>query len=246
MTLKIVTVTFDFYGSDVYQQLHDVFIYSIEKHNPEAVWISNSLLEPHLNGQVKGFITNTVKLMKWVEELEMCDEGDHVILMDCDMLVIGDLSEAFGKDFDVAYTYRTQCKYPVNGGVIFVKVNKRSIEFFKKFLEINNRMLIEDLELHKEYRAKYAGMNQAAFGYMLEHESHIARLDGLPCSTWNVCDHYTEALAGDARVLHIKGKLRKNIFAPQILNDDLEKPTLMWQEYKRELDEQNKGTDKAC
>lgn len=240
MSLKVVTVTFDFSGSTVYQELHDVFIYSIEKHNPKVEWISNSLLEPPLNGQIKGFITNTVKLMKWVDELESCNEGDHVILMDCDMLVLGDLEEAFEADFDVAYTYRTQCKFPVNGGVIFVKVNKRSIKFFKKFLEVNNHMLLENRGLHQKYRDKYAGMNQAAFGYMLEHHLDIAKLEGLPCSKWNVCDHYTEALADDARVLHIKGKLRKNIFAPQIENNDLEQPTLIWQKYRREYERDNK------
>ena len=232
--LKVITVTFDFGESKKYKELHDVFLYSLEKNCPDAQWISNLLDEPPLNGQVKGFITNTVKLMKWVEELKMCEFGDNVIFMDCDMLVLGDLKPAFKKNFDVAYTFRTQCKFPVNGGIIFVKVNEKSIVFFERFLEVNNEMLA-DKEFHQYYRNIYAGMNQAAFGYMLEEESKIANLKPLPCKTWNVCDHYTEALQNGARVLHIKGKLRQNIFASQIQNDDLTGATEIWRQYKDEF-----------
>jgi hypothetical protein len=239
--LKIYTVTFDFGEATTYKVLNEVFIHSVEKNCPNAEWRYDELDEPELNGIIKGFVTNTVKLDLWVKELEKCEEGDELVLIDCDMLVLGDISPVFKKDFDVAYTFRTQSKWPMNGGTMFVKVNDRSRAFFYKFLEINNTML-KDKVLHQKYRDVYAGMNQAAFGYILEHHKDIAKLKALPCAIWNVCEHYDQAIKNGAKILHIKGKLRQNIFRDRVEDDELKTATLLWKQYYEEYKKNGIGS----
>jgi hypothetical protein len=232
--LKVITTGFDYGESNKYDVLMKVFLYSVEKNCPKAQWICNWLEEPETDGIVRAFISNTVKLDTWVREMEMSDEGDCLVFMDCDMLVLDDLSPAFEEDFDLAYTYRTDSKWPVNGGVIFCKVNERSISFMKRFLEINNKML-QDKEFHQKYRDKYAGMNQAAFGYMLEEEPNICKMVPIPCAIWNVCGNYDEALENGAKVLHVKGQFRKHVFSNENPQKELEKAIALWKSYFEEF-----------
>lgn len=239
LEMKIIIVTFDFGTSTTYKTLHDVLIYSIEKHMPDAKWVSITLDEPELHNRVKGFITNTVKLYQWVKEIQSCKDGENVLLLDCDMLVIGDLKEIFKKEFDVAYTVRANSKYPVNGGAIYVKVNERSRKFFDRFYEINKKML-DNPEFHQEWRNKYAGMNQAAFGYLLEKEKDIANLVPIPCRKWNVCQENWKDYDEDARLIHVKGQLRYSIFNRTDCLPELQRAVELWRTYFHEYQNSKK------
>ena len=234
MQTKIILCGFDFAGKSVYNELTNVLIYSIEKYMPDAEWILNWLEEPELNGKIKGIVTNTVKLDKWVEELNKCKFGDRVIFLDCDMLLLGSLDGAFDDTFDVGYTERDESIYPINGGAIYVNVNEKSIKFFNKFKKVNDKMY-HDVEFHQVWRKKYAGMNQAAFGYMLENKSNIAKLKSLPCSKWNVCQNDWCKISDDARLLHIKGRLRSVLFKSDPIPEDLKKSSDLWLKHKNEL-----------
>lgn len=238
--LKLITVQFDYDNNTMYKKLLDAFIYSIEKNVGHGEIITLRLGEPTGRERMRAFVSNTIKLQKWVEELEACDEGDEVILMDCDMLVLKDPSTAFKKDFDVAYTIRNHSKFKINGGVIYVKVNKRSLDFFRLFLKINN-LMYKNQTFHMEWKKEYAGMNQAAFGYLIDKDGFIksknemykAKLITLPCNEWNVCQAWG-LLKDDMRVLHIKGRIRNQIFSQSPCDDDLKPAVELWNQYYEE------------
>ena len=80
---------------------------------------------------------NTVKLGVWVDAVRK--SNDNTAIMDCDMLIQRDISCAFDDDFDIGYSVRTG-KIRLNGGLLFIRPNKRSISFLEEWQRINQVM----------------------------------------------------------------------------------------------------------
>lgn len=230
--LKIIILSFDFSGYEVFDKLNNALIYSIEKHEPRAKWISTRIPEPQLHGRLRGFVANTIKLNYWNKELQQSSDGDHIVFLDADTLLVNPINDVFNNNFDVAYTLRTRSKWILNAGVLFVKVNERSRAFFRRFTEINN-MMFKDQSFHDLYKVKYAGMNQAAFGYMLEKEPYHATLLPLPCGIWNACGEDWLSINDKTRIIHINGQARKAIFGGKPEGETI-KPYNIWNQYYRE------------
>ncbi len=211
--MKIVTVQFDF-RNDNYSRLSRAFRNSVNLQMPNiglTEYIFNFNQKDCVIPKSASFMCNTFKLDKWVEILK--NSNENICFSDCDMLMTGDISDVWEYDFDVACTYRETWKLsgrgiPFNGGVIFVRPNERSIKFFERLAEVNNQMLM-DSDFHKKWRKKYAGMNQAAFGYLYEKERDICKLIELPCPIWNCVDESWMKFNKDVKMVHIKSKLRK-------------------------------------
>lgn len=225
-----VVVTFDYGLSDKYNIMSNVLIHSILKNEPNAAWVKHVLDEPKTFDKNRSFISNTIKLRYWNQELKEADDGDYIIFTDCDMVLLKPINDIFKKNFDIAYTVRTMSSYPINGGMIFVKVNERSRNFFDKFEEINNKML-NDQEFHKPWRYKYAGINQSAFGYLLENNKKMAKLLPVQCKEWNACNEDWEFINEETRALHIKGQLRKAIFLDDPTPVGFQKAEAAWRKY---------------
>jgi hypothetical protein len=230
---KVVTASFDYGDSNKFKTLSEVFISSINKNVSGAEIISYLLPEPEIRfNRTRSFISNSVKLKMWVDSVRNCNDGDCVALMDSDMLVIHDFFDVFDNDFDIGYTVRTRSKWPINGGVIFVKVNDKSREFMNLFLSVNNRML-QDTEFHKIWQSRYAGINQAAFGYMLEYPIPInVKIKPFPCRIYNACGEDLPIDEDITKIIHIKGKLRQAIFGEIKTEPELEGSVLSWNKYK--------------
>lgn len=207
--MTIVTVKFDYLHSNIYDTLFKVFKYSLEKNFPEAK-LKTYILEPNEEWKKetfrRGFHSNKIKFDKWVESLEEIND-DKIIFMDCDMMVLQPLDEAFKRDFDVCITYRTKCKLPYNGGVVFCRNNKKANEFLKVWAEIDEKMY-NDRSFLEPWRAKYAGLNQASLGYLLENpELYDCKIKESPCSIWNECgeNRYNDKM----KCIHIKSATRR-------------------------------------
>lgn len=209
--MKIITVHFNYdtYGNK-YDRLLSVFLRSAEHHIPHIPIEVIRIPEPTLGKRRhRGLTANTVKLRLQEEALKK-SEG-NVMLMDCDMMFLGDPSDAFEQDFDIGYIKRRDRLIPINGGMIFVKVNERSLEFFEKYREVNDNMY-EIPEFHQKYRGKYHGMNQSAFGYMLEKYEGDAKVLDFPAEIYDSCDDTWHTAMDKAKAVHIKGKLRRLVF----------------------------------
>lgn len=209
-----ISVAFD-YGDTQYIRLMDVLSKSIYKNCPKAKQKMITIPAPVVNEEERAelrFGEHTAKLQKWVELLNEEDD-DEIIFIDADTFVLRDVSHVFLEDFDLGITRRTgePARIPFNGGVLFVKKNERTLLFFDKFLEINNKMF-EDKIFHQEWRDKYAGMNQAAFGWMYENYEEDINIMELPCALYNACGmDWKNFTIGKPYIVHVKSKLRKII-----------------------------------
>lgn len=211
--MTFISIAFDYHDTQ-YVRMANVLEKSIKKNCPNA----NLDLKfypppdvPEYERANKRFGENSEKLSLWIEHMKDCKDQD-IVLIDCDMMVLDDISEIFNEDFDIAVTRRSgdRERIPYNGGVICVKKSHKVNLFFNEFLRINNKMY-KDREFHEPWRAKYAGMNQAAFGYMVENYDADLTIMEIPCSIYNLCSEDWSRfwkLQPHPKIVHIKGSLR--------------------------------------
>lgn len=156
---------------------------------------------------------NTQKLEFWNRQIQAAPDGARILLIDGDTYVAKSLDDVWSIDFDLAYTIRNGggTALPFNGGVVFVRVCPSTRAFMQKWWETNLRFL-GDPDAHRRWRLKYAGINQASFGFMLERVQHGLDIHKLRCAEWNLCewdafDHES------ARIVHVKSGLRRAVFS---------------------------------
>ncbi len=195
---------------DMYRRLARVHEYTAKKHC--AGWdVSVDEIPDPGRGPIEArqsFVWNTEKLREWRAFVLTADDGDELLLADADTAVLRPLDPVWDHSFDVAYTVRER-GLPLNGGIVFVRVSAASRQFFDAWWDAN-LLLFNDPVEHAPWRSKYAGMNQASFGYVLEKVDHDAKLIKLPCQEWN-CVQWTGFDQG-TRVLHVKSGLRRATF----------------------------------
>lgn len=226
--MKIVSVQFDYAGLQRYKRLSEVFAYSVKKNCPNAELILKKVKAPEIKKKLrsKSFASNTLKLKLWLEVLKSTTED--VVFMDCDMLILKDISSAFIGDFDIGYTKRTGSRIPYNGGVVFVKNTAASIKFIELWKKINDKMY-NDYSFHKSYRNKYAGMNQAAFGYIMETGGYKAKLKAFSCDVWNSCIENWPKINEETKIIHIKGTLRRTVLMNSSINSSrFRRAVILW------------------
>jgi hypothetical protein len=206
----------------VYGRLSRVLELTARKHC--AGWAINvEKIKPVLRPSPRGehsHSTNTAKLAWWSEAIAKADDGDEVMLSDADAFIVRPLDPAWGHEFDVAYTVKSS-KYPFNGGVVFVRISPRTKAFIQRWHVENDRMFDGDArKQHARYHLKYAGMNQASFGALLENNVPAemgVNLLGLPCSEYNCEDTYWKTFrTGKPRLVHVKSDLRKAVFGQSL------------------------------
>ncbi len=200
---------------DRYDRLARVFVHTVSRHC--AAWdVRIERIQPPACVAASGnpsHAWNTQKLWHWAQRIAAAPDGAQVLLIDSDMMVLQPIDDVWRLDFDLAYTIRYGHGIPLNGGVVFVRVSPRTRQLVSTWSEVNDRFAANERE-HLAWRAKYQGINQASFGYVLEHqvgESLGCRLLQLPCAEWNCCQW---ALFDPARsrIVHVKSRLRNTLF----------------------------------
>ena len=199
--MKAVTCQFDAYGSN-YERLLQTFIESW-KANSKIPLEVHRIDPPTIGSRHASFYWNHKKLRHWIDSLE----GD-TIFVDCDMLLLDDISAGFDKVAHIGITERPYDRYPFNGGVVFVRDNTQSRQFLEKWYEIDGQML-KDRSFHKPYIEKYAGMNQSSMGWMWESVDWKPYISVLPCATYNLCQPWHDWQ--NAKLIHVKSMLRQRV-----------------------------------
>lgn len=216
--MKIVTVQFQYPDFYDFALLRDVFKKSCEIHMPDIEFVDIQIPPPvKINGRARNFKYNSTKLEIWRDYIRKADEP--VIFADCDMLCMQPAYSAFDPEFDVAFTARTRTtRIPMNGGIVFARPTEKAINFFDKWLEINNKMLVDE-KFHYAWRKKYAGMNQAAFGYIYETLYLTNKLDvnlhEYKTINWNAVDCDWSAVQDKTYFVHFKSRLRRLVLSRQ-------------------------------
>lgn len=225
--MQIVTVQFDYPNRPKYSLLLEVFKESVRLYMPKVKFLAIKTKAPvNKTGRPLNFNYNDFKLALWVDFLD--HTKDNVIFADCDMMAIQSAEHAFNIPFDVAYTARTVVKrIPMNGGIMMARPTDAAKRFFREMLDVNTKMLKNE-KYHNQWRIRYAGMNQSAFGCVFETGKHKAKVHAYKTIEWNAVDCDWHRLAEKTVFVHYKSKLRKQILAGNKPNSNYTKPMVLW------------------
>ena len=158
--------------------------------------------------------------------LRACDRyiqthHDDIIMTDCDMLFLGDLSTAFDDyDFDIALTYRDTpgSRIPINGGVVMVRNTAAAREFIGLWRESDD-YLFEHRKRLLKWTPIHKGINQSSLARVLSREEYSANIAYLPCSRYNACDQDWQYIETNPPLcVHIKSALRNVVLSGKAIN----------------------------
>lgn len=160
-------------------------------------------------------IANTQKLDLWCQRVQAAADGTELLLLDADLCLLRSLDEIWQQPFDLAYATK-QHMFPFNLGVLFVRVSPTTRRFFEMWRQENDQ-LFRPGEGARLWRQRYGGINQAAFGALLERGAlDFLQRRALECTEWNCEESAWAAFDPDrTRILHIKGTLRRSVFLRQ-------------------------------
>lgn len=205
-----------YFGVSTWDRLAMVLEASLRRHCAHWVIDLQRFDPPMIGASPLGLnqnVCNTQKLDEWVRTVEALPDGEDVLLLDADTVVLRPLDDVWRMPFDLAYTGKpVGARYPLNAGVIFLRVSARTKRFLTAWM-VENRRFFQDPREHQVWRPNYGGMNQSAFGALLHadirHSLCVARL---PCAEWNVEDEHWDTFdPAVARILHVKSELRETI-----------------------------------
>lgn len=207
-------------AGDQYGRLARVLEHTAAVHCPEWTIRVERLKAPGAYTSAIGVhshVTNSQKLEWWRSVVLDAEDGDRVLLIDADMMITRELDAIWSRPFDLAYTIRTEGRLPLNGGVVFVRVSPATRRFVDRWFAVNMKFLANAND-HRTWRIKYAGINQASFGYMLERERDPALvLERLTCDEWNAENtSWRKFDPAFTRIVHLKSGLRRALFGSEI------------------------------
>ena len=215
-----------------------VNLYSISKSNPRAsisvIWDNVSSLKlqqikncfPKVDFEkspinISGdFIKRISSKTRLWEHLGNTYQDQYLCLLDCDTLVLKDLSGFFEKDFDITFTTKIKQDVPINTGVMLVKNHQSLNKFFnawtKKTLAILNNQ-VEFAKANNTERYPYGGSDQMSFYQLINFEKSKSEykiniqgsniiLKTEPCAALNETN--SRPLSPQMHIIHYKGGWR--------------------------------------
>lgn len=200
-----------------------VLEYTARRHCPGWA-IDVARIEPPAARSARGSAweaANTQKLDHWAARVAAAPDGTPMLLMDADTMILHSLDDVWARPFDVAYTVRDVggMRFPLNGGVVFLRVSPGTRRFVETW-RAENRKMLENAAYHAPWNRRFGGINQAALGKVLE-SSLVAELKlnvlKLPCSEWNAEDtSWARFDPARTRIVHVKSGLRRAVFGPNV------------------------------
>ena len=197
-----------------YERLARVLLRSTKQNSPNVsleVEYFNSI-DKDILIQTKGlqqvYRENVFKTKIHCQIVNESSDGELLCLIDCDTMVLNDLSPIQNYDFDLAYTIRPlNVTFPFNSGVVFVRVSKETKEWYQQWYK-NTLTLSTNPVLFSKLRRKYGRINQCGLGMLLE-QPHELKLQKLQCSIWNSIPDTWDEFNTHTKIVHILGQLRQ-------------------------------------
>jgi hypothetical protein len=174
-----------------------------------------------------GLVANARKVVAWNEIVQAAPDGEALLLLDCDTLVLGDLE--IEPAAAITYTARPSwARLPFNAGVILVRGGSPARHFFADWTAENLRLL-SDRSGHRPLRQKFGGLNQAALGVLRARGGYD--LATLPCVIWN-CEHTCWPQFGaETKILHLMGRMRAAALGTREPEDDIRPMVELWRRF---------------
>lgn len=220
-----------------------VLEYSARQHCPQWDVHVHQIDPPTLQLRLSdGHIANAHKLKAWALLVAGLPDGTPVLLLDVDTVILRPLDDIWDQPFDIAYTVRPT-SYPINGGVLFVRISTQVRRFFLAWLAEQAKQC-SDKARHQRYQRLWRGYNQAAWGALRE-EGHMDRLTmlPLPCQEWN-CEDTTWARFDPhvTRILHVKDHVKNAILSPRAIHHPLHRAMAQrWLAVEAQIQEAHAG-----
>jgi len=223
-------------NSAFYERMAKVLEFTATRHCPDwEIDIRRTDPGKYSNQHTHSHTSNTHKLDHWNRFVQESTDGDRILLMDGDMMILRGLDDIWERDFDLAYTNK-RAKLPFNGVILFLRSSEKTRRFMQAYWDKNMELLAAP-QKHAPFRAKYGGMNQAAFGALLpEIETTFGlKLIGLPCTEWN-CEQSAWPTFDPSftRIVHIKSGLRKAVFGRGMADGTMIPIIEVWKRLERE------------
>lgn len=204
-----------YFGGKKFRRMARVLRYTAKKHCPDwdvnirrvdVKLFSTSHYAKHTH------LVNTQKMYEWDQVIRRAPDGAQILLIDTDTFITRPLTGIWNHEFDLAYTTKPGERFPLNSGVVFVRVTPELRRFFAAWWETNLNLLRHAKEHHR-WRKRYGGINQAAFGAMLDGGLGDLRAIELPCREWNCEETSWRGFDKTTRIVHVKSGLRRAIFS---------------------------------
>ena len=204
--MTFVYVVFDRPGCEYYSILAETLHVSIEKNCPFANIIRIETDPPGLvPGKPRGHVDNTEKLSTWNDQVQKIK--DDIILIDCDIVLNRDITQAFTGDFAVGIMKRSRRNpNPYNGGIVFVRNCEKAKRFVNEWNK-NNQLFFNNNAAYNKYRSKTLGINQAALLATLDQDSDT-KIQYFSCRIWDACPEDWLYVDSKTYAIHIMGNLR--------------------------------------
>jgi len=190
--MRIVSFYFENPTNEKYKIFYKAFLNSVKINMPTIPLSFIKLPEPRaIPGVPLSLLHNYHKLIVWMDYL-----NDDTIFIDCDTVVLSDLTEAYNDNFDIALTKRKRKKL-LNTGVVFYRPTGK--DFFNEWYKWN-KVLMKRIMSGK----KYITINQDALRLALQHQEHKFLIKILPCRIWNACNEDWSEINRDTKMIHYK------------------------------------------
>ena len=228
-----------FGANPIFERMARVLEHSARKHCPEwSIEVERVTPAPRVSPLGNdSHATNTQKMDEWNAVVQAAPEGDRILLIDADTMVLLPLDPVWDLEFDLAYTVKDS-RFPFNSGVVFLRVNDRARAFAAAW-QAENARLLNTPTVHREWRRQYGGVNQAALGAMLTNgivEQLGLQVAKIPCAEWN-CEDSTWPLFDRerTRIVHVKSALRRSVFGIGPATPRLKPLVRVWRLLEREM-----------
>ena len=164
------------------------------------------------------FVSNVRKTRHHRMIVDKAKDGEVLCMMDCDTLVLGDLSELQMRDNDLVLTIDPTFGAP-NTGVYFVRASEKVREWMRHWEAKAIQLLTAPQQMWKLFR-QYQGLNQGALGWLREEMRNMRapflRIAEVPGEIWNCTPESIDRFSKSTKVLHINGWLRSACLGREI------------------------------
>lgn len=220
-----------------FKALKNTMIYSFQKYN--QIKISGKKLSyPKINKKEKSsHEENIYKLKFWKNKI--LNSNNPVLLIDCDLLFLDNISEIFNTDYDIVLTSRDYSETKYNAGVIYFDSNNKTKEFISEWYRLSKEEFDINNPIWKSILKRAKGATQSTLTYMIENNKTFGcKIGYLPCKIWNCAGSDFDKFSKDTKILHIKSELRQLIFEEKIKNNNyiriLTFLKQLWKKYEME------------
>lgn len=244
--MKLCTTIFpSLYMRDDYYRMLEVLKVSAAQNSPSTPLEIYQI--PHLDAEIIAigekrrwaYTRNAVKTKHHAEIVQRARNGELLGLLDCDLMILSDLSEVAQHDFDLAITERSGGQFQWNTGVVFVRISERIKRWFCGWYSVALDML-RDSDFHAQYRGAnserkgFGGINQSALAHLLIHGDGQVKMKYLPCRTWNAVKEDWPHVNHETKAVHILTDLQKACLGVGPVRGSLRPLVERWRNFERE------------